>query len=99
MNVKIDFESIAPTGKLESQIRAEAERLCASFPAVQSCHLKVEERVPRAYERKRFHVGLELRIRGRGLVVNREDEADVLAAVRQAVAAAEQRVRDYGLAR
>ena len=99
MNVRIDFESIIPTGALESQIRAEAERLCASYPAVQSCHLTVEERVPRPYERKRFHVGLELHIHDRGLVVNREDEADVLAAVRQAVAAAERRVRDYGLSR
>jgi ribosome-associated translation inhibitor RaiA len=97
MNVKIDFESIAPTDTLESQIRAEAERLCVSCPAVQSCHLTVEERVPRPYERKRFHVGLELRVRDRGLVVNREDDADVLVAVRQAVAAAERRVRDYGL--
>lgn len=98
MDVKIDFESIAPTGTLESQIRAEAERL-SSYPAVQSCHVTVEERLPRPYERKRFHVGLELRIRDRGLVVNREDDADVLAAVRQAVAAAERRVRDYGLSR
>ncbi len=98
MDVQIDFRSIDRTEALEPRIRAETSRLGDVLPVVQSCRLSVEERVPRLYERKRFHVGLELRIRDRRLVVNREDDADVLAAVRQAVAAAERQARDYGLA-
>lgn len=97
-----EHQPLAPGAELELWQRASAEvkrdfapaveelaeALRAHHPGVARCEARLEERVPRAYERKRYNVRLELDLPGRHLVVNREHEDDPLAALDDAFAGA-----------
>ena len=52
------------------------------------CRVTVEDRPPRAYERKRFNVRLDVSLDSRAFVVNREHDEDAAVALREAFQAA-----------
>jgi len=70
----------SPIHDLESGLRQR-------HPGLQ-CQVTVEDRPPRAYERKRFNVRLDVSLAGRSFVVNREHDDDPGAALREAFQAA-----------
>ena len=74
-------------GSLEPQIRALEARLSERHPGA-ACHATVEEHEPHAYERRRYHVRLDVAWGGRSFVVNREHDDDPGMALREAFAAA-----------
>lgn len=74
-------------GALEPQIRELEARLREHHPG-SACHATVEEREPHAYERRRYHVRLDVASGGRSFVVNREHDDDPGVALREAFAAA-----------
>jgi hypothetical protein len=59
---------------------------------VTGCRVTTEDRPPRAFERKRFNVRLELSFAGHDLVINREDDDDPERALDAAFAAAQRRL-------
>ncbi|HEX6296016.1 MAG TPA: HPF/RaiA family ribosome-associated protein [Burkholderiales bacterium] len=59
---------------------------------VTGCRVTAEDRPPRAFERKRFNVRLELSFAGHDLVINREDDDDPGRALDAAFAAAQRRL-------
>jgi hypothetical protein len=75
--------------ELERAIEQHRERLHARHPQVQRCEVTVEDRPPRRYERKRFHVRLDIDWAGRHLVVNREHDDDPACALGEAFSAAQ----------
>jgi hypothetical protein len=73
---------------LEPRIRQHESSLRARHPGVAGCRVSIEERSPRAYERKRFNVRLDMVFAGRDIVINREHDADAGAALGEAFEAA-----------
>ena len=73
-------------------IREREARLRAHYRDVTGCRVTTEDRPPRAFERKRFNVRLELSIAGHDLVINREDDDDLERALDAAFAAAERQL-------
>lgn len=59
---------------------------------VTGCRVTAEDRPPRAFERKRFNVRLELSFAGHDFVINREDDDDPGRALDAAFAAAQWRL-------
>jgi pimeloyl-ACP methyl ester carboxylesterase len=74
-------------GPLELHIRSLEARLKERHPGL-ACHATVEEREPRAYERRRYHARLDIASGDRSFVVNREHDDDPGVALREAFAAA-----------
>jgi hypothetical protein len=74
-------------GPREPRIHELEARLKERHPGA-DCRVTVEERVPHAYERRRFNVRLDVSRGGRSFVVNREHEHDPGVALREAFAAA-----------
>lgn len=73
---------------LEPRIREHEAELRSHHPGLSDCDVRVEDRPPRAYERKRYNVRVAVAIRGRQFVVNREHDDDPGVALREAFAAA-----------
>jgi putative phosphoribosyl transferase len=74
-------------GPTESCAHALEEEFRARHPGSE-CRATVEERVPRAYERKRFHARLDVSLGNRSFVINREHDDDPVLALSAAWAAA-----------
>ena len=74
-------------GPLEPQVHDLEARLSKRHPGC-VCHATVKEREPRAYERCRFNVRLDISRAGHSFVVNREHDHDPGVALREAFAAA-----------
>jgi hypothetical protein len=62
-------------GPLAARIRELEVRLKQRHPG-SDCRVTLEDRVPRAYERRRFNVRLDVCRDGRSMVVNREHDHD-----------------------
>ena len=58
------------------------------YPALEECRITLEDRPPRAFERRRFNARLDVAIGPWMLVFNREHDTDPGAALRAAVSAA-----------
>jgi putative phosphoribosyl transferase len=71
----------------EAQMRALEARLGERHPGA-ACHATVEEHEPHAFERRRYHVRLDVAWGGRSFVVNREHDDDPSVALREAFTAA-----------
>jgi putative phosphoribosyl transferase len=89
----IVFVGLAPSDALEAVIRDEAANLASLCPQIKSCRVTVEEHAPRAHERKRFNVGVDIRLADREILINREDDAAPLAAAREAFGSASHQLR------
>jgi dienelactone hydrolase len=74
-------------GPLAARIRGLEARLRQRHPGL-DCRVTLEDRVPHAYERRRFNVRLDVCSEGRSMVVNREHDHDPALALREAFAAA-----------
>jgi putative phosphoribosyl transferase len=74
-------------GPLEPRIHELEARLRERHPG-SDCRVTVEDRVPHAYERRRFNVRLDVSRQGRSFVVNREHDDDPGVALREAFRAA-----------
>jgi dienelactone hydrolase len=74
-------------GPLEPRIHQLEARLRERHPGA-DCRVTVEDRVPHAYERKRFNVRLDVALGSRSFVVNREHDEDPGVALREAFSAA-----------
>lgn len=74
-------------GPLEPRIHELETRLKARHPG-SDCHVTVEDRVPHAYERRRFNVRIDVSRAGSSFVVNREHDDDPGVALREAFRAA-----------
>jgi putative phosphoribosyl transferase len=74
-------------GPLEARVRELENRLRERHPG-SDCHVTLEDRVPHAYERRRFNVRLDVALGGRSFVVNREHDDDPGVALREAFSAA-----------
>ena len=72
---------------LEPRIHELETDLRARHPG-SDCRVTVEDRVPHAYERRRFNVRLDVSLAGRSFVVNREHDDDPGVALREAFTAA-----------
>lgn len=77
---------------MSESVREREARLRARYRDVAGCRVTTEDRPPRAFERKRFNVRLEVSIAGHDLVINREDDDDPERALDAAFAAAERQL-------
>jgi cold shock CspA family protein/ribosome-associated translation inhibitor RaiA len=90
LSVQIAFHNLRPSEEIDSQIRAEAERLEDVFDRITSCRVVVD--VPhrrRHREGKSYQVRIDLKLPGQEIVINRElsqhgDHRDLDIAVRDA---------------
>jgi putative phosphoribosyl transferase len=74
-------------GPLERRIHELEARLKARHPGA-DCRVTLEDRVPHAYERRRFNVRIDVSSAGSAFVVNREHDDDPGVALREAFGAA-----------
>jgi pimeloyl-ACP methyl ester carboxylesterase len=74
-------------GPLEPRIHELETRLKARHPG-SDCRVTVEDRVPHAYERRRFNVRLDVSWAGSSFVLNREHDEDPGVALQEAFRAA-----------
>lgn len=73
---------------LDAMIHSRTEDLRARHPGVRDCRVSIADRVPHAYECRRYNVRLDIAVDGRELVINRENDDDPAVALEQAFAAA-----------
>lgn len=74
-------------GPLEPRIPELEARLRERYPG-STCHATLEEREPRAHERRRYNARLDVAVAGHSFVINREHDDDPAVALRDAFAAA-----------
>jgi len=77
---------------LQERIGAREARLRSLYGNVTGCRVTTEDRPPRAFERKRFNVRVEISVAGHDLVINREDDDDPERALDAAFTAAERQL-------
>jgi hypothetical protein len=82
-----------PFNILGPRIRKLETGLKRRHPRVAACRVSVEDRPPRAYERRRFNVRLDVSFAGGELVVNREHDDNPGVALREAFDAASRRLK------
>jgi len=73
---------------LNARIRDCSAELRARHPGVGDCRVSVADRVPHAYECRRYNVRLDIAVGGREMVINREHDDDPAVALDEAFAAA-----------
>lgn len=73
---------------LDARISERSAELRARHPGVRDCRVSIADRVPHAYECRRYNVRLDIAVDGHELVINRENDDDPAVALEQAFAAA-----------
>jgi hypothetical protein len=73
---------------LDARIHRRSAELRERHPGVRDCRVSVADRVPHAYECRRYNVRLDIAVQGRELVINRESDDDPALALEAAFAAA-----------
>lgn len=94
MPLQVTFRDMPRSEALEARIREKAAKLESFHPRITSCRVTVEERHRHKQQGKQFNVRLDLRVPEHEIVVNRDHDADVFIALRDAFDAAARRLED-----
>jgi ribosomal subunit interface protein len=85
---------------VETEIREKATKLERYYKRIVSCHVVVGAPVRSAHashsQAGRYHVSIDLTVPGAELVVTRQENEDLLVAIRDAFLAAGRQVQEYG---
>jgi len=98
--LQITFRHTPSLPAVEARIRQRAEELDRFFERIVSCRVVVECRHPRQRQGNLFHVGVDLKVPGREIVVGRDPAAnrgheDIYVAIRDAFDAAHRLLEDH----
>ena len=91
--LQITFRNIERSDTLESRIRADATKLERFHPRITRCRVTIEETQRHHTQGRQFTVCIEVRVPGRDLSANKDDE-DVYVAVRDAFTAARRQLEE-----
>jgi cold shock CspA family protein len=101
--IEIRFHGLEPSESLESEVRAQAERLNRLYGRLTACRVSIE---PPPHQRRTgnlWNVHIELSVPGKTLVVSREPHKahlrharpDIRKAVKEAFKAAERQLKEF----
>ena len=98
--LQITFRHTPSLPAVEARVRQRAEELDRFFERIVSCRVVVECRHPRQRQGNLFHVGVDLKVPGREIVVGRDPAAsrgheDIYVAIRDAFDAAHRLLEDH----
>ena len=93
--VQITLRGIVHSGALERYIGGEARKLDRVCDRILTCHVVAEALHQQRREGEQFAVRLNITLPGTEVVVNREHDADVYIAVRDAFEAAGLQLKDH----
>jgi len=92
--LQITFRDVPPSAAVEEKIRARAAKLERFGKPITGCRVVIE--APHRHHHKGFgyNVRIDLTLPGQEIVVNREPQSDLYAAVRDAFDAATRQLED-----
>ena len=93
--LQITARDIPLSEAAEADIRAKAAQLDLYYDRIMSCRVVVEGQVPH-HHKGPYTVRIDLTVPGTELVVDRQADADLYVAIRDAFDAARRRLEDYG---
>jgi ribosomal subunit interface protein len=91
--LQITFRNIERSDALDMRIRADASRLERFHPRITRCRVTIEEVQRHHQQPRQFAVSIEVRVPGRDLAANKDDD-DVYVAVRDAFLAVRRQLED-----
>ncbi|HXG21699.1 MAG TPA: HPF/RaiA family ribosome-associated protein [Methylomirabilota bacterium] len=93
--LQITAHDFALSEALEAEIRERAARLDTYYDRIIRCRVSVEAPVGHHHRGGPYKVRIDLTVPGAELVVNRQDDEDLLVAIREAFDAIRRRLEDY----
>jgi len=93
--LQITFRDIPHSDALDAHIRDKAHKLEQIFADIVSCRVVVEQPARHQQQGKPFNVRIDLGVPGSEIVVDRQQNEDVYAALRDAFDAAKRQLEDY----
>ncbi|MDT3672175.1 MAG: HPF/RaiA family ribosome-associated protein [Aromatoleum sp.] len=92
--LQIVFHGLDPSDAIEARIRGKVEKLETFHQGIMSCRVTVEQQRGHRNHDHRFNVRIDLHIPGHELAINRNHDADVYVALRDAFNAAGRLLED-----
>ncbi|WP_296751833.1 ribosome-associated translation inhibitor RaiA [Thiobacillus sp.] len=93
--LQITFRDIPHSDALDTHIRDKVHKLEQVFADIVSCRVVVEQPARHQQQGKLFNVRIDLGVPGSEIVVDRQQNEDVYAALRDAFDAAKRQLDDY----
>ena len=90
--LQITIRGMPHSDALDSRIREKAAKLEEFHPRITSCRVTVEEMKKHQQQGREFQVGIDVRVPGKEIVVNRVHAEDVYVALRDAFDAAKRQI-------
>ena len=90
--LQITIRGIPPSDALDLRIREKAGKLEEFHPRITSCRVTIEEINKHQQQGREFQVGIDVRVPGKEIVVNRAHDEDVYVALRDAFDAAKRQI-------
>lgn len=90
--LQITIRGIPHSDALDSRIREKAAKLEEFHPRITSCRVTVEEIKKHQQQGREFQVGIDVRVPGKEVVINRMHAEDVYVALRDAFDAAKRQI-------
>lgn len=93
--LQITFRDMPHSDALDAHIRDKAHKLEQVFADIVSCRVVVEQPARHQQQGKPFNVRIDLGVPGSEIVVDKQQNEDVYAALRDAFDAAKRQLEDY----
>lgn len=94
--LQVTFREVEHSEALENHIRDKARKLEQFYSALVGCRVMVDQPGKHQHLGKPFNVRIDLTVPGGEIVVDRQQNADVYVALRDAFNAARRQLEDYG---
>ncbi|WP_018078651.1 HPF/RaiA family ribosome-associated protein [Thiobacillus denitrificans] len=93
--LQITFRDIPHSDALDTHIRDKVQKLEQIFADIVSCRVVVEQPAKHQQQGKLFNVRIDLGVPGSEIVVDKQQNEDAYAALRDAFDAAKRQLDDY----
>lgn len=93
--LQITFLDVPPSDALDAHIQDKVAKLEQFYPHIIGCQVYVELAGRHQQQGRLFNVRIDLKVPGKRLVINRDQDQDVYVAARNAFDTARRQLEDY----
>jgi cold shock CspA family protein len=93
--VQVTYRGMESSAAIEDAVRDRAAKLEQFHPRIMSCRVVIEQPARHKRQGKEFVVHVDLKLPGGEIAVNRDHDADVFVALRDAFDAARRKLEDF----
>ena len=93
--VQVTYRGMESSAAIEDAVRDRAAKLEQFHPRIMSCRVVIEQPARHKGQGKEFVVHVDLKVPGGEIAVNRDHDADLYVALRDAFDAARRKLEDF----